>query len=105
MVNLFSSYAKITSPFLQDQTAEAFFSKVFGASAQSTIHLYDIFQSVENKDSVNAYFRYDWTLKDGTQVHFDCIDLFEFDANGLISKLTIIYDTAPIRNQVGDKYA
>ncbi|MBF3913134.1 nuclear transport factor 2 family protein, partial [Burkholderia pseudomallei] len=30
---------------------------------------------------------------------------FEFDANGLIERMVIVYDTHPIRDVVGDKYA
>jgi hypothetical protein len=30
---------------------------------------------------------------------------FEFDENGVIAKMTIVYDTHPIRGTVGDKYA
>jgi hypothetical protein len=33
-----------------------------------------------------------------------CVDLFDFDEQGLIETMTIVYDTAPIREAVGDKY-
>jgi hypothetical protein len=37
-------------------------------------------------------------------VSFHCADIFEFDGEDRIGSLTIVYDTAPIRDQVGDKY-
>jgi hypothetical protein len=43
-------------------------------------------------------------LADGSHVSFRCVDLFDFDEQGLIATMTIIYDTAPIRAEVGDKY-
>jgi len=38
-------------------------------------------------------------------VRFECVDVFEFDDNGLIERMIIVYDTHPIRSTVGDKYA
>jgi len=52
-----------------------------------------------------GYFIHDWGLKDGTAVRFECVDVFEFDDNGLIEQMIIVYDTHPIRSMVGDKYA
>jgi hypothetical protein len=44
-------------------------------------------------------------LKDGSAVRFECVDVFEFGANGLVERMIIVYDTYPIRSTVGDKYA
>jgi len=55
---------------------------------------------------VAAYFRYDWTLNDGRLVDFGCVDVFGFRPGGvLIDSMHIVYDTHPLRGQVGDKYA
>jgi hypothetical protein len=55
---------------------------------------------------VAAYFRYDWTLKDGKVVTFTCVDVFEFqDGSERIASMSIVYDTHPLREEVGDKYA
>jgi hypothetical protein len=82
----------------------AFFDKVAGASGQSTIRPIDICASVEGNPRLTAYFVYDWMLKDGSKVQFECVDVFEFGTNGLIDKMIIVYDTYPIRAEVGDKY-
>jgi hypothetical protein len=52
-----------------------------------------------------GYFVYDWGLKDGSAVRFECVDVFDFDAQGRIERMMIVYDTHPIRSEVGDKYA
>ena len=102
---LFEPDARIYSPFLGWMQPAAFFEKVIGASGQSTIRPIDICASVDGNPRLTAYFVYDWMLKDGSIVHFECVDVFEFRPNGLIDKMIIIYDTHPIRTEVGDKYA
>ena len=47
---------------------------------------------------------YHWQLKDGTFVDFNCADVFDFDEQGRITCMTIVYDTHPVRAQVGNKY-
>lgn len=44
-------------------------------------------------------------IKNGSAVRFECVDVFEFDEDGAIAKMTIVYDTYPIHSTVGDKYA
>ena len=48
---------------------------------------------------------YDWGLKDGSAVQFECVDVFEFDESGRVERMVIVYDTHPVREVVGDKYA
>ena len=52
-----------------------------------------------------AYFRYDWTVNDGTPITFNVMDLFEFrPGTDKVGALTLIYDTHPIRQTAGNKY-
>ena len=45
------------------------------------------------------HFRYRWTLAGGRNVSFNCVDVFELSADRQrFAKLTIIYDTAPLRS-------
>lgn len=103
--SLFKPDAQIYSPFLGWMEPVPFFEKVVAASGQSTISPLDICASVEGNPRVAAYFIYDWGLKDGSTAKFECVDIFEFGADGLIEKMIIVYDTHPIRATVGDKYA
>lgn len=102
---LFTPRAQIQSPFLGWMEPAPFFEKVVAASGQSTITPIDVCASVDGNRRVAAYFIYDWKLRDGSTAKFECVDIFEFDADGLIEKMVIVYDTYPIRATVGDKYA
>ena len=52
-----------------------------------------------------AYFRYDWTVNDGTLISFNVMDLFAcHDGSDKVGALTLIYDTPPIRQTAGNTY-
>jgi hypothetical protein len=102
---LFTPDAKIFSPFLGWMHPEPFFEKVDAASGESRITLIDICVSVTGSRRATGYFVYDWGLKDGSVVKFECVDVFEFDESHRIERMIIVYDTHPVRNTVGDKYA
>ena len=78
-------------------------------NSASVITPIDLFASVEPAGDVvrvAAWFRYDWTLNDGRTVDFTCVDVFGFrPGSALIQSMHIVYDTHPLREQVGDKYA
>lgn len=109
LVDSFEAEGIVKSPFLGTMKARDFFPKLAGASSQSVITPIDLFESVEPDTALHriaAYFRYDWTLKDGKVVTFTCVDVFEFNAGSeRIASMTIVYDTHPLRMDVGDKYA
>lgn len=102
---LFDKNADIYSPFLGWMKAKPFFEKLKESSGPSIITPLDIFLSSNANLRATAYFRYDWTLSDGSSAPFDCIDIFDFNKEGMIEKMTIVYDTHPIRETVGDKYS
>ena len=105
ILSLFDKEAFIVSPFLGKLSARDFFPKVIASSTQSDITVFDILVSAQDKPRAVGYFHYDWTLKDGTEVSFDCADIFEFTPEGKFKSMIILYDTYPIRNTVGDKYS
>lgn len=102
---LFKPDAQIFSPFLGWMAPAPFFGKVRAASGESRITLIDICVSATGAPRATGYFVYDWGLKDGSAVRFECVDVFEFDRDGLVERMVIVYDTHPIRSTVGDKYA
>ena len=109
LVATFEPDGLVHSPFLGTMKARDFFPKLAQASSQSVITLIDLFASVQPAhDSVRvaAYFRYDWTLKDGRLLDFSCVDVFGFKpGRDRIASMHIVYDTHPLRERVGDKYA
>lgn len=109
LISTFEADGVVHSPFLGTMKARDFFPKLAQASRQSVITVIDLFASVQPSDDtvrVAAYFRYDWTLSDGRLVDFTCVDVFEFrPGKDRIDSMHIVYDTHPLRERVGDKYA
>jgi len=109
LISTFENNGVVHSPFLGTMKARDFFPRLAQASRQSVITLIDLFASVQPVDAtvrVAAYFRYDWTLSDGRLVDFTCVDVFGFRPDSdRIDSMHIVYDTHPLREGVGDKYA
>lgn len=109
LIACFESEGLVHSPFLGTMRAREFFRKLAASSAASVITPIDLLVSAELEAGlvrVAAYFRYDWTLNDGRIVHFTCVDIFRFtEGSAEIQEMHIVYDTHPLREQVGDKYA
>ncbi len=109
LIACFEEDGEVHSPFLGRMAPGAFFAKLAQASSRSVITPIDLFASVEPKAEmlrVAAYFRYEWTLNDGRVVDFTCVDVFSFrQGSARIHSMHIVYDTHPLREQVGDKYA
>jgi len=95
IVKLFTEVAVVVSPLYGTVKASDFYRDLFKDTSKSKITLLDVFVS-KNSERVGAYFRYEWTLKDGRPVLFDCVDIFELE-EGKIKKLKIIYDTYEAR--------
>lgn len=109
LISTFEDDGVVHSPFLGTMGASDFFNKLAQVSSGSVITLIDLFESVQPVTDVvrvAAYFRYDWTLSDGRLVDFTCVDVFSFRRDSVrISAMHIVYDTHPLRERVGDKYA
>lgn len=110
LIACFEDDGVVHSPFLGTMRASDFFKKLAQASSGSVITVLDLFASAQPSQDgsvrVAAYFRYDWTLNDGREVTFTCVDVFTFDAGSTrIRDMNIVYDTHPLREEVGDKYA
>jgi len=104
IIGLFGDDAYVLSPFLGKLDASEFFKKLGNASNASKLTVFDVLLG-ENGDSAAAYFEYDWTLKSGEQFIFQGVDYFKFSKSGQFSSMSIFYDTHPVREDVGDKYA
>ena len=104
MTRLFSADAMVHSPMLGRVSAVKFFPKGFAASIASNISVFDILVSTIGEARAVGYFNYEWTLQDGSVINFDCADVFNFDNEGRIREMIILYDTHPTRATVADKY-
>ncbi|MDJ0859393.1 MAG: nuclear transport factor 2 family protein [Dinoroseobacter sp.] len=104
ILRLFAPGATVFSPFLGLVDAPAFFLKLSAASNGSKLTVHDVLLNAD-ASSAAGHFRYDWTLASGDDISFEGVDLFHFAPDGWFSKLLIYYDTHPLREEVGDKYA
>jgi uncharacterized protein with von Willebrand factor type A (vWA) domain len=102
---LFVADGWVQSPFLGRLPVRDFIEKVASASGASRLAVHDVLVSAEGHLRAVAYYNYDWSLKDGTRVSFDCADVFNFDpATGHIASVVLVYDTHLIRGAVDKKY-
>lgn len=94
IVALFRKDGQVHSPLYGQVKATVFYKKLFQDSSESKIDWKRFFEN-DNEAVIN--FTYHWTMKNGVQSAFDCVDIFDFDENNKITQLTIIYDTARTR--------
>ncbi len=94
---LFHPDAKVVSPLYGTHPAQEFFTRLLRDTAQSTLRLHAVLSGLTpdgGTSLVALYFRYRWRFRDGRDVEFDIVDLFELDDDGRILSLTIVEDTA-----------
>lgn len=103
--SLFVPDGWVQSPFLGRLPVRDYVNKVASASSKAKLTVYDVLVSAEGHLRAVAYYQYDWSLRDGSNVTFDCADVFNFDSNtGHIESIVLVYDTDPVRAVVEDKY-
>ena len=82
-----------------------FVAKVASSSSGAKLTVHDVLVSAEGHLRAVAYYLYDWSLKDGSRVSFDCADVFNFDRDtGRIESIVLVYDTHPVRGVVENRY-
>ena len=95
----------VQSPFLGKLPVRQFVNKVASASNGTRLTVHDVLVSAEGNLRAVAYYLYDWRLKDGSRVAFDCADVFNFDpSTGHIQSIVLVYDTHPVRGVVERQY-
>jgi hypothetical protein len=102
---LFVPQGWVASPFLGRLPVRDYVTKVAAASGRSELTVHDVLVSAEGHMRAVAYYLYDWRLKDGSRVSFECADVFNFDLDtGRIGSIVLVYDTHLVRDVVQDKY-
>jgi hypothetical protein len=102
---LFVADGWVQSPFLGKIPVRDYVRKVAGASRSTALTVHDVLVSAEGNMRAVAYYLYDWQLKDGSKVSFECADVFNFDLNtGRIASIVLVYDTHLVRDVVENKY-
>jgi ketosteroid isomerase-like protein len=102
---LFITDGWVQSPFLGRIPVRDYVNKVASASSKSELTVYDVLVSAEGHMRAVAYYLYDWRLRDGSHVSFECADVFNFDLDtGRIASVVLVYDTHLVRDVVQNKY-
>ena len=102
---LFTADGWVKSPFLGKIPVRDYVRKVTSASSASELTVHDVLVSAEGHMRAVAYYLYDWRLKDGSRVAFECADVFNFDPQtGHIASIVLVYDTHLVRDVVDKKY-
>lgn len=102
---LFTADGWVRSPFLGQRPVRDYVNAVARASGDSRLTVHDVLVSAEGHTRAVAYYLYDWRLKDGSRVAFECADVFNFDPDtGHIASIVLVYDTHLVRDVVQDKY-
>jgi ketosteroid isomerase-like protein len=102
---LFVAQGWVESPFLGRLPVRDYVAKVAEASGRSELTVHDVLVSAEGHMRAVAYYLYDWRLKDGSRVSFECADIFNFDLDtGRIASIVLVYDTHLVRDVVQNKY-
>lgn len=98
VLDLFEPDAVVVSPLYGDMAVEAFYESLFSDTTQSKTELAEIFDA-QSSNSIALQFTYEWTMKSGAIKTFNCVDVFDLnDDQTRFTKLSIIYDTAPLRD-------
>lgn len=104
VLSLFEPGASVVSPLYGTMLATRFYAELFADTHRSQTRFVDLFESASG--SVALQFHYRWTLSSGCVVEFDCVDLFRLNADRTrFAGLTIVYDTAPIRDDFSAVHA
>jgi hypothetical protein len=94
---LFAADAWVQSPLFGRMSAREFFPRVVAASSAAELTVHDVLVSAEGRPRAVGYFLYEWWLRDGSKVAFECADVFNFNPpTGKIESRIILYDTHPI---------
>src|SRR6202140_4971213 len=102
---LFTPDGWVQSPFLGRLPVRTYMMKVANASSASALTVHDVLVSAEGHMRAVAYYLYDWQLKDGSKVAFECADVFNFDpVTARIASVVLVYDTHLVPDVVENKY-
>jgi hypothetical protein len=102
---LFTPNGWVQSPFLGRIPVRNYIAKVAAASSASKLTVHDVLVSAEGHMRAVAYYLYDWRLKDGSKVAFECADVFNFDPDtGRIASVVLVYDSHLVRDVVENRY-
>ncbi|MEM7573042.1 MAG: nuclear transport factor 2 family protein [Bacteroidota bacterium] len=99
IIALFAPDGKVQSPIYGLQSAQNFYRELAADTRESRLELLGIFETSQD-NRLALYFNYHWLMANGEEVHFEVVDILQFNAQNQIEELRIIYDTAQARKKL-----
>ncbi|WP_444978803.1 nuclear transport factor 2 family protein [Acrocarpospora macrocephala] len=97
-LSLFAPGGIVHSPLYGTLPAQEFYPALFADTSESRLTLRATMTGKrDGRTVVSFWFDFDWTLASGEPAPFTVVDVAELDDEGRITRLHIVYDTAPIR--------
>lgn len=98
LLRLFSDDGQVESPLYGTRTARDFYPALFADTRESRLTLKATMTGeLDGRRLLSFWFDFDWILANGEPAPFSVVDVAELDDDGRITRLHIVYDTAPIR--------
>lgn len=95
---LFEPDATVTTPVAGTMGVADYHRQLFSFTRKATVRVRNLMEGLSGAPSAGLYLDHVLELHDGGSIEFSGVNLYEFTTDRLrIVRLTIIYDSAPIR--------
>ncbi|MBS0295719.1 MAG: nuclear transport factor 2 family protein [Proteobacteria bacterium] len=95
--DLFTPDATVLSPVYGPMNAHEFHRVFFADTDRTKPQVRGLFDHANNGQGAALHLSFSWTFADQETVEFEAVDLFELSPEGRFRKLTIVYDSQPVR--------
>lgn len=103
VLQLFEPDAKVVSPHYGTLDARAYHERFFADTDMSRAigRIVNTYQAMKDTQHIALHFHYTWVRKDGKTIVFDCMNLYDLNADlTRFTKITRIYDTAVLQGRL-----
>jgi len=97
MLLLFSNLATGQSPLYPLMRASEFYRNLFQTTYRTKVKYKNVFSRSLLPGVIAAHLELAGGRTNGVTAEFECVDILELDGSHKIQRLTIIYDTYPVR--------
>jgi hypothetical protein len=96
----FAENAIVVHPIFGTKPAPEFFKSLFTNTGSDHITVKTVFDAADDPHTADVLFYDEWRTADGTEFNNDIVLVFRFDDAALVRKLTVIFDTFPVRGKL-----
>lgn len=97
ILDLFTPDATVLSPIYGAMNAREFHEAFLSDSERARPEVRGVFDHANNGRGAALHISLHWTFADRETVEFEAVDLFEVSPEGRFRKMTIVYDSQPVR--------